>query len=206
MWLTGPVAPRHVVSSRTRARTRVPCIGRQILNHCATREAPLLPFYTSFFSFYFFHCLAAHGILVPQPGVEPAPSAMKASNPNHRATRGLPLPLSRSAFSLCSQETGKHIQKTLLRTQIVTCESEHTSPREDRSHARVSSSVHSQNILVKEACTVQGRDSGRRIGVSGLRGMVMARVGRTVFTFSVAMTARGCYCPRIDQWGGYGLS
>ena len=26
-------------SSRTRARTRVPCIGRQILNHCTTREA-----------------------------------------------------------------------------------------------------------------------------------------------------------------------
>ena len=36
----GPVAPRHVGSSRTRARTRVPCIGRQILDHCATREAP----------------------------------------------------------------------------------------------------------------------------------------------------------------------
>ena len=27
-------------SSRTRARTRVPCIGRRILNHCATREVP----------------------------------------------------------------------------------------------------------------------------------------------------------------------
>ena len=27
-------------SSRTRARTRVPCIVRRILNHCATREAP----------------------------------------------------------------------------------------------------------------------------------------------------------------------
>ena len=40
MWLTGLVAPRHVGSSQTRARTRVPCIGRQILNHCATREAP----------------------------------------------------------------------------------------------------------------------------------------------------------------------
>ena len=40
MWLTGPVAPRHVGSSQTRVRTRVPCIGRQILNHCATREAP----------------------------------------------------------------------------------------------------------------------------------------------------------------------
>ena len=39
MWLTGPVAPRHVGSSQTRARTRVPCIGRQILNHYTTREA-----------------------------------------------------------------------------------------------------------------------------------------------------------------------
>ena len=40
LWLTGPVAPQHVGSSQTRARTRVPCIGRQILNRCATREAP----------------------------------------------------------------------------------------------------------------------------------------------------------------------
>ena len=40
LWLTGLVAPRHVGSSRTRARTHVPCIGRWILNHCATREAP----------------------------------------------------------------------------------------------------------------------------------------------------------------------
>ena len=40
LWLTGSVAPRHVGSSQTRARARVPCIGRQILNHCATREAP----------------------------------------------------------------------------------------------------------------------------------------------------------------------
>ena len=39
LWLTGLAAPRHVGSSQTRARTRVPCIGRQILNHCATREA-----------------------------------------------------------------------------------------------------------------------------------------------------------------------
>ena len=44
LWLTGPAAPRHVGSSQTRARTRVPCIGRQILNHCATREAPRLCF------------------------------------------------------------------------------------------------------------------------------------------------------------------
>ena len=39
-WLTGQAAPRHVGSSQTRARTRVPCTGRQTLNHCATREAP----------------------------------------------------------------------------------------------------------------------------------------------------------------------
>ena len=44
LWLTGLVAPRHVGSSQTRARTHVPCIGRQILNYCATREALLLLF------------------------------------------------------------------------------------------------------------------------------------------------------------------
>ena len=42
LWLTGLVAPRHVGSSQTRARTRVSCI-RQILNHCATGEAPGSP-------------------------------------------------------------------------------------------------------------------------------------------------------------------
>ena len=41
----GLVAPRHVGSSQTRAQTRVPCIGRQILNHCATREAPCILLY-----------------------------------------------------------------------------------------------------------------------------------------------------------------
>ena len=40
MWRTGLVALRHVGSSWNRARTRVPCIGRWILNHCATREVP----------------------------------------------------------------------------------------------------------------------------------------------------------------------
>ena len=39
---TGLVAPQHVRSSRTRARTCVPCVDRQILNHCATRQAPTL--------------------------------------------------------------------------------------------------------------------------------------------------------------------
>ena len=39
LWCTGLVATWHVGSSQTRARTHVPCIGRRILNHCATREA-----------------------------------------------------------------------------------------------------------------------------------------------------------------------
>ena len=44
MWHRGLAAPRHVGSSWTRARTRVPCIGRWILNHCATREVLYLIF------------------------------------------------------------------------------------------------------------------------------------------------------------------
>ena len=37
---TGPAAPRHAGSPRTGDQTRVPCTGRRIPNHCATREAP----------------------------------------------------------------------------------------------------------------------------------------------------------------------
>ena len=55
MWLTGLVAPQHVGSSQTRARTRVPCIGRQTPNHCATREAQEL--------FTFLKCLSCIWIL-----------------------------------------------------------------------------------------------------------------------------------------------
>ena len=40
MWHTGLVALWHMGSSQTRARTHVPCIGRWILNHGATREVP----------------------------------------------------------------------------------------------------------------------------------------------------------------------
>ena len=36
----GLVAPQHVESSWTRERTRVLCIGRRFLIHCATWEVP----------------------------------------------------------------------------------------------------------------------------------------------------------------------
>ena len=42
VWHTVLVAPQHVGSSRTRDQTRVPCIGRRILNHCTTKEVPKL--------------------------------------------------------------------------------------------------------------------------------------------------------------------
>ena len=38
LWCMDLVALQHVESSWTRARICVPCIGRRILNHCATRE------------------------------------------------------------------------------------------------------------------------------------------------------------------------
>ena len=35
---TGLVALQHVESSQTRDQTQVPCTGRQVLNHWATRD------------------------------------------------------------------------------------------------------------------------------------------------------------------------
>ena len=38
LWCADSVALQHVGSSRTRSRTRVPCIDRRILNHWTTRD------------------------------------------------------------------------------------------------------------------------------------------------------------------------
>ena len=40
LWQTHWVAPRHMESSQIRDQTCISCIGRQILYHWATREAP----------------------------------------------------------------------------------------------------------------------------------------------------------------------
>ena len=58
LWSTGSkhaglVAARHVESSPTRARTCAPCTGRQILNHCTTREVPLHIFKLTSKTFHF---------------------------------------------------------------------------------------------------------------------------------------------------------
>ena len=54
-------------------------------------EVILLPprTFISFFLFFWLCCLAC-GILVPGPGIEPAPSAVKAQSPNHWTTREFP--------------------------------------------------------------------------------------------------------------------
>ena len=40
LWHPGSVALEHVGSSQTKDPTCMPCIGRQILLHCTTREVP----------------------------------------------------------------------------------------------------------------------------------------------------------------------
>ena len=40
LWYTGLVALRHVGSSWTRDGTRVPCTGRQIINHWVSPMGP----------------------------------------------------------------------------------------------------------------------------------------------------------------------
>ena len=101
-WRTGLVAPRHVGSSWTRARTRVPCIGRQILNHCATREAPLLLF-----------------LFISEPSFRRAvySPTSTSSLPIHSSTpTAYPPPAPKAG--LCPQEspeiTSCHIQKVLF--------------------------------------------------------------------------------------------
>ena len=53
-----------------------------ILNHLCIPE-------TNFF-FFFWLCLEACGILVPWPGIEPAPSAVEVWSPNHWTAREFP--------------------------------------------------------------------------------------------------------------------
>ena len=47
--------------------------------------------FDSFLFFSFWPCPVAYGIFVPWPGIEPAPLAVKAQNPNHWTVREFPL-------------------------------------------------------------------------------------------------------------------
>ena len=85
------VAPRYVGSSWTRAQTRVPCVGRQILNHCATREVPGLLLFGGFF----FFLAMLHGmwdLSSPTRDQTLALPAVQAWSPNHWTAREFPDP------------------------------------------------------------------------------------------------------------------
>ena len=50
LWRKGLVARLRAGSSQTRDRTGVLCIARWILNHCTTRETPILKFLCVFYT------------------------------------------------------------------------------------------------------------------------------------------------------------
>ena len=54
---TGLVPLQHVGSSQARDRTHDPCIGRQILNRCTTREVPSLCLLLRTFNLFMFNVI-----------------------------------------------------------------------------------------------------------------------------------------------------
>ena len=121
LWHRGLVAPQHVGSSWTRARTCVPCIGRQILNRCATGEVlrnysntgimylrnqngHSKPFF--FFFFFFWPRRWPCGILVPQRRIEPRPLSVKVRSLNHWTTGEFPQSHFLSPFVITTQVPG----------------------------------------------------------------------------------------------------
>ena len=59
------------------------------------KQCPSKYVYMIYLLFIFWLCCRACRILVPQPGIEPGPSAMKAWSPNHWTSREFPLWLSK---------------------------------------------------------------------------------------------------------------
>ena len=68
-WCMGLVAPQHVGSSQTRARTHVPCTGKRFLNHCVTREFPILSFFLNFtiINIYYYNEVEEYSVKVILP-------------------------------------------------------------------------------------------------------------------------------------------
>ena len=55
--------------------------------------------------FFFWPRCAAYGILVPRPGIEPRPSAVRARSPNHWTAREFPRPSLLSSSHLLPQQS-----------------------------------------------------------------------------------------------------
>ena len=89
LWRMGLVAPWHVESSWTRDRTHVPCIGRQILNHCATREVQYED-YLIVLACLLRHCSSSErgdaALLLPDGHGSPGSSLNLCSHPRRRVS------------------------------------------------------------------------------------------------------------------------
>ena len=70
----------------------VPCIGKQILIHCATRETlfNLKKFFVFFFFLIFWPLCTVCGILVPEPGIQPAAPTVGALKLNYWTAKEFP--------------------------------------------------------------------------------------------------------------------
>ena len=70
LWRTDLLALWYVGSFQARDQTRVPCIGRRILNHCAAREVLTIPFDVHNCMLYKVH-LSTNLILLFYMGISP---------------------------------------------------------------------------------------------------------------------------------------
>ena len=106
-------------SSQTRARTHVPCIGRRILNHCATREVLCIDFFTD--------VISRVGILSPLKFQPPHPAGLSycgyhmvsfhSKPPTHRA--GVESRQPWVALSVCSANTS--VRRNLTKVPLSAC-------------------------------------------------------------------------------------
>ena len=92
LWCTGFVAPQHVESSQSRDRTCVPCVGRRILIHYATKKVPSKPLSAGILGLLRVACLF-HGSL-------PAPMSSSMVAASRRVSPG-PWCLPKSRTHIC---------------------------------------------------------------------------------------------------------
>ena len=160
MWLTGLVAPRHVGSSRTRDRTRVPCIGRRILNHCATREARLVHFKMLLPGFP--GGAVVENLPANAGAAGSSPGLGRSHMPRSNSARE-PHLLSLRVWSLCSATRGRDSERPARRNEewplhrdeewpplATTRESPRTETKTQHSHTYIHTYIHKKNVSRQE--------------------------------------------------------
>ena len=91
---------------------RLHSMGPQRVRHDQATEHTFSDNLHSLYLCMYWQCQAACGILVPQPGMEPRPMAVKAGSPNHWTAREFPLKtvalvyINWSMIKYCLRKTG----------------------------------------------------------------------------------------------------